>query len=402
MTAPSALPTRALPPRTLRHTDLATLIPALESARAHAVDLVMPVGELEFVGGNLAISGRPMELTDEGFYEVNGLYRPVPSVDGQLDSILGIPAKYIRKLREENVGLLDTNLNDLVSMVATANPNQKQLVRMLWGEDSANPGFTGVVRAILSNGFRIQDNLDTVLAILSGLREAGLGPSSIKSIDLSNDRLYMSIESPAVATKATELLKGYRDPRTGTTSREVGDIVSAGMVISNGEIGNGAFSITPVIWALVCTNGMVQKVDVRSRRHVGGRLEEGLIDWSDDTRKKANEFVAAQVRDATATFLSEQYVDEAIARMEADAGIQLSKPVETIEVVAKELGFTTAEKDEILAAFIGGGSTTTGAVMHAVTAAVQNFESPERAFEVGAQGIDAMKAARRFQEKISA
>lgn len=398
----ATLPTRSLPPRTLRHTDLQTLVPVLEDLRAHAIDVVVPVRDIRFAGGNLDVSGHAMVVTDEGFYDVNGLYRPVASVDGQLDSITGMPAKYIRKLREENVGLLDTNLNTLFEMIAAANPNQKQLVRMLWGEDPASPGFSGAVRAILSNGYRIQDNLDTVMAILSGLHAAGLGIESIKSIDLSNDRLYLSVESPAVATKATELLKGYRDPRTGTTSREVGDIVSAGMVISNGEIGNGTFSITPVIWALVCTNGMVQKTDVMARRHVGGRLEEGLIDWSDDTRRKANDFVSAQVRDATAKFLSTSYVDEAIARMEVDAGFELSKPAETIEVVGKELGFTIAERESILGKFIQGGSTTSGAVMHAVTAAVQDFENPERAFEVGALGIDAMKAARRHQQRISA
>ncbi len=398
MTTTETQPTRALPPRTLRNTDAATLYGVLSDQRAHAIDLVVPVGDLEFEGGNLVITGRPQELTDSGFYEVNGLYRPVPSVDSQLDSVLDIPAKYIRKLRADNPGLLDQNLNTLAGMLAEKNPTQKQLVRMLWGEDPSLPGFTGVVRAILSNGYRIQDNLDTLLAVLQGLDQAGLGVESIKQVDLSNDRLYLAVEAPQVAVAATNLLDGYRDPKTKTTSREVGDIVSAGVVFSNSEVGSGSFSITPVIWALVCRNGMVQKVDVMARRHVGGRLQEGVIDWSDDTRVKANAFISAQVRDATSKFLSTDYVDAAIARMEVDAGFEISKPTETIEVVAKALSYTKAEQELIMSKFIAGGQLTSGGVMQAVTAAVHDIEDVDRAYELGATGVDAMKVARRFAE----
>lgn len=394
--------TKSLPARTLRGSDIATLVPLLNDQRAHTIDLSMAIGDIEFVGGNLALSGRAQELTNDGFFEVNGLYRPVPSVDNQLDSALGIPAKYIRRLREENVGLLDTNLNELVRMAKDADPTRKQLVRLLWGEDEAFPGSTGVLRAFLSNAYAIQDNLDTVMAVLAGLDAAGLDFEAIKQVDLSNDRLYMTVVSQSVATKATELLKGYRDPRTGTSSREVGDIVRAGMIFSNSEVGSGSFSISPFIEVLVCKNGMVQKKDVIARRHVGGRLPEGEIKWSDDTRRKANDFVSAQVRDATEQFLSLEYVDTKIAEMEADAGIELSKPMETIEVVSKELGFTKDEQELLFAKFTAGGVSTSGGILHAVTAAAQDIESVERSFEFGAMGVDAMKVARRHAERISA
>jgi hypothetical protein len=393
---PTATPTRALPARTLPKTDIGTLMAALQDQRAHAIDLVVPVGDLEFEGGNFVISGREAKLTDNGFYEVNGLYRPVPSVDNQLDSVLDIPVKYVRKLRGENPGLLDTNLNSLAGMLADKNPDQKQLLRLLWGESPDFPGSTGVVRALLSNGYRIQDNLDTVLAVLKGLGEAGLNWEAIKQVDLSNDRLYMWVESKEIAIKATQLLDGYRDPRTGTTSREVGDIVSAGMVIQNGEIGNGQFSVTPVITALACKNGMTQKVDVMARRHVGSRMDAGEIEYSDDTRIKINAAMAAQVRDVTKKFLSTDYVDTAIRRMEADAGVEISNPAKTVELVAKELSFTQAEQEQILAAFYKGGRETSDGVMHAVTYVAQDADI-DRGYELMAAGVDAMKVAKRLE-----
>lgn len=389
-------PTRALPARTLRNTDVSTLYGVLQDQRAHTVDLVVPTGNLKFEGGALVVEGEAPELTDAGFFELNGLYRPVPSVDSQLDSVLDMPAKYIRKLRGENPGLLDYNLNTLAGMVADANPNQKQLVRLLWGEDSNLPGYTGIVRAILSNGYRIQDNLDTLMAVMAGLNQAGLGIEAVKAVDLSNDRLYLSVEAPGVAIAATELLDGYRDNRSGQFSREVGDIVSAGIIFSNSEVGSGSFSITPVIWALICKNGMVQKVDAMARRHVGGRLDEGRIDWSDDTRIKANQFISAQVRDATETFLSADYVETAVRRMEADAGVAISKPNETIERVSKALGYTLAEQEAILANFCSSAQMTSGGVMQAVTRTVQDFEDADRAYAVGATGVEAMKVAKEF------
>lgn len=392
-------PTRELPARTVPRSDLNTVYNVLKDQRAHTFDIVTPVGDLEFEGGNLVISGREAKVTDSGVYDINGLYAPVPSVDNQLDTVLDIPAKYIRKLRAENLGLLDVNLNTLAGMAAAKNPNQKQLVRMLWGESPDLPGSTGIVRAILSNGYRIQDNLDTLMAVLQGLQTAGLDYSAIKRVDLSNDKLYLYVVAPKISVTATALLDGYRAP-DGTTSRQVGDIVSAGMIVKNGEIGNSGFSVTPVIEVLACTNGMVQTVDVVSRRHVGGRLDEGVIDWSDDTRIKVNASIAAQVRDLTAQFLNKDYVEAAIARMEVDAGFELSKPAETIEVVAKALSYTVDEQEAILGAFIKGGQLTSGGVMQAVTAYAQTVEDIDRSYDLGATGVRAMEVARRHAESL--
>lgn len=47
-----------------------------------------------------------------------------------------------------------------------------------------------------------------------------------------------------------------------------GDIVQAGILISNSEVGMGSVSVKPLIYRLVCTNGMVADVGV-GKRHVG-------------------------------------------------------------------------------------------------------------------------------------
>ena len=47
------------------------------------------------------------------------------------------------------------------------------------------------------------------------------------------------------------------------------DIVQAGVIISNSEVGLGSVSIQPLIYRLVCSNGMVVNEAAARRNHVG-------------------------------------------------------------------------------------------------------------------------------------
>jgi len=65
---------------------------------------------------------------------------------------LGIPAGYLRRMREQQPALLDANINTWLSEA----PQRRFLVRTLRGED----GGPGIARAFLSDSYRIVDNLD--------------------------------------------------------------------------------------------------------------------------------------------------------------------------------------------------------------------------------------------------
>lgn len=387
--------TRFLPPTTGAGLDVNQIVGLLQDHQAHKLDLVVPVEQLSFLGGNLVIDGRAPELTEEGFFEVNGLYRPIGGVDSQISSALDIPFKYIKKLRAEDVNLLDHNLNELIKLVAKNRPEQKHLVRLLWGEDENFPGSSGIVRALLSDRYAIYDNLDTLLAVLDGLRTAGLGIEHIKSIDLSDNRLYLSVRAPEIGALAPELLKGYRSPFSGASGTE-NPVVDAGIEFSNSEVGSGAFNIRPVIWVQVCSNGLVQKQDQLRKVHLGGRLEEGQVNWSASTREAANRLVREQVKDATESFLTTEYVEATVRKLEAAAGVELRKPEEVIRQVSKELVYSQAEQDTILSHFIKGGQLTSGGVLQAVSSAAQTIEDVDRSHEFLGTAVDAMKTAARI------
>jgi len=397
-----------VPDETLRKADLAALIDVLRRRHAQKLDVVIPTNNIRSLGGNLVLGGldniavpaQAARITESGVTEAvpafdfdpSGLYRPTHIVDQDLANLFEIPVRYVRRLREQHVDLLDTNINE---WAARADGNS--LLRLLWGS-SNDPGTTGIVRAIRSDRYAIIDNLDTVMSILAGLKEAGLDGSNIKNVDLSEEKLYLNIEVPEIAVHGRSLIENYRSPFTGQLGSEL-PLVHAGLKFTNSEIGRGAFEVTPYAVFEVCANGATINAHKLRKVHLGKVLEEGQIKWSQETLNAANELVRNQVRDAVGRFLSTDFLETVIDEWEAEAGVEVVKPADTIKVIGKELQFTEDEQDAILNAFIKGGDTTAFAVGHAVTAAVQGFEDPDRAHEVGESHLDAVKIAARVAVK---
>jgi hypothetical protein len=83
------------------------------------------------------------------------------------------------------------------------------------------------------------------------------GHGSIVSCNVTDSKLYIQALFPR--------LEGEVKP---------GDAVQGGLIITNGEIGDSAFDIRPMIYRLVCTNGLITgnvANDARLRRnHLGG------------------------------------------------------------------------------------------------------------------------------------
>ena len=52
----------------------------------------------------------------------------------------------------------------------------------------------------------------------------------------------------------------------------VGDVVQAGFVVSNSEVGLGSLRVEPLVFRLVCKNGLICKDFAQKKYHVGRRL----------------------------------------------------------------------------------------------------------------------------------
>ena len=194
------------------------------------------------------------------------------------------------------------------------------------------------------------------------------------------------------------LIENYRSPFTGQTGAEL-PLVHAGVRFVNSEIGRGALEAIPYAIFEVCSNGATINAHKLRKVHVGKVLEPGQVSWSQDTIKAANELIGKQVRDAVASFLTTDFLETVIDEWEREAGVEVIKPADTIKVIGKELQYSEDEQDAILNAFIKGGDMGAFAMGHAVTAAVQGFEDPDRAHEVGESHLAAVQIAARVAVK---
>lgn len=402
---------------TARHAGLDSLVTLLQEQHARKIDVIAPASALYSDEGNLTLNGLDPVLMDDGVMDPNGLYVPTRVFIEGVAEKLTIPLTYTRRLHAERPDLFDANVNGWLhgrkaKVVQRSTPEIHEAYRAGLGPQftertvrEAIPGDSrsfmvrtfrgddgsGIARALLSDRFARIENIDVLMAALDGVRDAGVD-IEIAGCDLSDRRMYVRIDAPEVAMLAPELLKGYRSPFSGE-SGDANPTVFAGFELSNSEVGNGAFSITPRITVQVCKNGMTVTKDAVRAVHVGGRLDEGVVRWSDDTQQKNIDLVKAKTRDAIATFLNVDYMRGIIEAATEKAHVEITDVPKTIEVVGKRLSYTQEQQAGILAHFIKGGLTTSGGVMHAVTAYAQTVEDPDTASELEASALSALDVA---------
>ena len=243
----------------------------------------------------------------------------------------------------------------------------------------------GVLRALLSDSYRPIEDLDVLLATLAGIRASGRSVE-IRSCDLTENRMYVTVACPEVAAMAPALLGNYRSPYSGNRDAD-NPLVFAGFVFQNSETGSGRYRLTPRIEVQICTNGVTITRDAVSEVHLGGKLDAGPVRWSADTTRRATELITAKTRDAVGGFLDQGYLERQLAEITAQAGAPVTDATGTIEQVSAELHYTKAQADAILEDFLAGGDRSAGGVLHAVTSAAQREHNAETAHAMEADGI---------------
>lgn len=369
---------------TRRNAALPEIVEVLRAQQDAKLDVVSAAHNLHMADGVLRIAGADHQLTVDGVTTRDAALTPTSSADADLAAKLDIPLPYLRRMRQVKTDLYDLNVNAWLG----DRPDRRFLVRGL--RDAASPE-PGVLRAVLSDQYRIVDSLDVVVAVLNGIRHAG-AQVEILQADLTESNVFLQIRSTDVEEMAPELLAGYRSPFTGARGIE-NPVVFGGFIVSNSETGHGRFRISPRLVVQVCNNGMTIDKHALSEVHLGGRLDDGRIQWSADTQAAALKLIGKKTRDAIAAFLNPDFVRAQIREITAAAGVPISAPVETIEHVSKKLNFTRAQQDAILADFISGGACTSGGVLHAVTSAAQRIENADVAYEMERHGLRAMSLA---------
>lgn len=404
-----------------RNATLADLAKILQDQHAAKFDVVAPASKIRANGGLIHLSGTEVAVDDHGVAITEGLYRPTEVADEGFADKLQIPSQYLKRMRASRPDLYDANVNGWLhgrdasevggEEIEPGFPGdpRKFLLRCFRGENE------GVLRAVLSSGFKIIDNLDVLTAALDGVRASGMNVE-FAGCDLTERRMQVKIVAPEVAALAPTLLANYRTPfRPGGAERAGGDahlrwglnaaaregqgydgnepVVFAGFVIGNSETGGGAFTITPRLVIQICKNGLKITKDALRSVHLGSKMDEGVIRWSDDTQRKNLELVTAQARDAVATFLDVEYVKGVVARVEEQAATPIANPNDTIKQIGKQLRFSDERINGVLNHFILGGDPTAGGLLNAVTSYAQVVPDADDADDLETQAMRVFELA---------
>jgi hypothetical protein len=360
--------------------DLATLI---QSQNIQKRDIVAPTPELTLVTPakvpSLAFR-LPRRDTVTGLTSNEDVVASLtPLALEQIGAWADVPTKYLRRIAQpENHDLLQSNVNHWLQKI-----EKKRLVRML--QDT-----TAIVRAFLSDTYRPLDNYDLALHIMPRLRRAGM---SIKSCQLTDTRLYIQAVDMNLSAKIAP----------GKHQRTLDDTLYAGVVISNSEVGQGSLKIEPMVFRLVCTNGLIVGTSLR-RSHLGRRLVNGtggddafssLNDafelFSDATKEQTDKAFWMQVVDVVDAALDEARFRAVVDRMQNATTVELPpNPNFIVEVTANKLGLSSDESDLVLAALFSEGDSTLYGLMNAVTNAAEKSESYDRAIEMQRFGSDVL------------
>ena len=203
----------------------------------------------------------------------------------------------------------------------------------------------------------------------------------VQQARVTDTKMYVKFTSPELHDEIMKFDDGRTEP------------VQGGIIISNSEVGNGAFSVSPFINVLVCSNGLVSDRALR-RVHVGRKLDSGIINWSEDTRKLEDATLFSKIKDMVNQTFNPDVFHKWVDEINGIATTEIPKPTVSVDNLIAHFEMPKSKKDDLLNEFtsnaVEAGATQWGLSM-AVTRLAQdetNYEEQVRMEEIGAKILD--------------
>ncbi len=324
---------------------LATEIERIEKTKQ---DFIVPHGAMKMEDDD-----RSLSITGTGTFGLSSISHQ------QISEKLAIPKRYYDAM-EAIPGLRAKNVNAWLGHT----PADRKLVRTL---DSSG-------RAFLSDKFVPFDNFTVMEAFLPIMRN--FADVKVASLALTETKMYVQIIFPGLSAEV-----------------KVGDIVQAGVTLSNSEVGYGAVDISTLIWRLSCTNGLIGQSLV-SRYHVGKRIAEdaeGMNIYKRDTLVAEIEAFKLRLRDIFEHALTQDVFERQVQRLRVITEDKIDNPVRVVENVTKRFGFSEKENEGIMTNLIAEGDTTRWGLVNSITALAKSVDNRDRQFQIeqiGYQVVD--------------
>lgn len=284
-------------------------------------------------------------------------FRLTQNASAQVTDFLNIPRRFATMLQEKAPSLLLDNLNGL----SMRSGNGRRMLRTL----------DGSARAFLSDSYRRIDNEEVFDGIFPAMQRLG---ATIESCNVSDD--YMHIQAV--------LHRSQGEVRPG-------DVVKSGFVISNSEVGRGALSVRPMLWRLVCSNGMIVTEKARRQAHVGGSYlineDTSWLALSTETQKAKVRAMVLEMGEYLEAISTGDRFEAILSKMRDAADTPLpAEPKVVVEALAARYDLRANEADSALLAMAEQRDYTRWGLANAVTWIANSSESYDRAVELEAVG----------------
>lgn len=289
----------------------------------------------------------------------------------QLGTHLKIPAAYYDRMLSEYPDLLAQNVNAWFQK----EPSKRMLRTM-----------GGVARAFLSNRYRRIDNLEIAKVVLPIIGQ--MQGARFESCQVTDSRMYIKVVNTRLEAEVVP-----------------GDIVQAGVIISNSEVGQGSVCIQPLVYRLVCSNGMIIN-DAQTRRNHVGRVnnsEESFLLYSEETLAAEDHAFVLKIQDTVKAAVEEARFSQVVGLMRTakQAPMNTQDVPGIVRLTSKEFHISEDESTGVLKHLIEGNDLTLYGLSNAITRHSQDVESYDRATELESIGYNILSMPSRQWNRIN-
>ena len=267
----------------------------------------------------------------------------------QIGTHLKIPAAYYDRMLSDYPELLAENVNSWFQREPT-----QRMVRTL----------DGTVRAFLSNRYRRIDNLDIAEIVLPVIQQ--MEDAYFESCQITDSRMYIKVVNKRLEAEVVP-----------------GDIVQSGVIISNSEVGLGSVNIQPLVYRLVCSNGMVVNDAQTRRTHIGrvNEADENFQLFSQETLAADDHAFAMKIKDTVMAAVDETRFTRVVGMMREATTVQMNTTdiPGVVRLASKDFNITEEESTGVLQRLIEGKDLTLYGLSNAVTRFSQDVDSYDRA-----------------------
>lgn len=351
------------------------------------VDLARQLEDIKQNSKDYLVPATKLSMNDSGQVEfTNGKrieVKPTSHAHSQIASYAGVPKVYYDRLREEAPELLARNVNHgFGKQHEEGGRGGKAETRMV-------RTYHGDMRALVSSSYRRLDSYDMCEAVLPIVQEKKM---QVVSSEITDTRVYIKALSPR---KQTEIKKG--------------DVVQYGLVISNSDVGAGSVRVEPLIYRLICTNGLICDTAI-NKKHVGRNMagddiQELLTAQTIDLTEKA---FWAQVRDVVLASMDPKRFEAEVQKLRdaADQKIQNFDIPDVVEMTMRTVGVSGDDTKNSIVAYLangadGAGLTKWGLINGFTYAAQRESISYDQSIEMERAGSKILELNDRQWRRIS-